>query len=101
VSAQDEHGRTPLHLAAGMGQVDVARMLVERGADMSAQDEHGRTPLHLAASRGRVDVARMLVERGADVSAQDEHGSTPLQLVASGRVDMAQMLAAPQFDSHR
>ena len=33
VSAQDEDGRTPLHWASSRGDVDVARMLVERGAD--------------------------------------------------------------------
>jgi len=58
---------TPLHLTSRKGYVDVARMLVERGADVSAQAEDGRTPLHWASSYGHVDVARMLVERGADL----------------------------------
>jgi ankyrin repeat protein len=31
------------------GQVDVARMLIERGADVTAQNKDGETPLHLAS----------------------------------------------------
>jgi len=46
--------------------VDVARILVDRSADVSAQDEDGRTPLHQASSSSHVDVAQMLVERGTD-----------------------------------
>ena len=84
---------TPLHLASEEGHVDVARMLVESGADMSAQDKDGRTPLHLASFRGHVDVARMLVKLGADVSAQDKDGRTLLHLALfHGRMDVARLL---------
>jgi len=69
---------TPLHLASLNGDLDLARMLVERGADVSAQNKYGWTALHFASECGHVDLARMLVERGADVSAQDEDGSTAL-----------------------
>jgi len=84
---------TPLHLTSSRGHVDVARMLVERGADVSVQAEYGRTALHLALFGGHVDVARMLVERGADVSVQAEDGWTALHLALSGgHVDVARML---------
>ena len=85
-------GSTPLHLTWRQGHVDVARMLVERGADVSAQDGDGRRPLHWASRYGYVDMARMLVERGADVSAQDKDGSTPLHWASKGHVDVARML---------
>jgi len=86
---------TPLHLTSRTrrGHVDVARMLVERGAALSAQDKDGRTPLQLASSKGHVDVARMLVERGADVSTQAKDGWTPLHWASSkGHVDVARIL---------
>jgi hypothetical protein len=44
---------TPLMLAAQAGNVDLARTLVERGADPEAVDNAGRTALHLAFSRAR------------------------------------------------
>ena len=61
-----------------MGHVDVARRLLERGADISAQDEDGSTPLHCASRNGHLNVARMLVECGADISAQVNE-RTPLR----------------------
>ena len=90
---------TPLHLTSRKGHVDVARMLVERGTDVSAQAEHGRTPLHWALRDGHVGVARMLVGRGAEVSAQAEDGRTPLHWALSrGHVDVARMLVARGAD---
>ena len=52
----------------------LARLLIERGADVSAQTKDERTALHEASENCHVDVARMLVECGADVSAQTEDG---------------------------
>ena len=84
---------TPLHLASENGHLDLARMLVERGADMSAQRNDGSTALHLASENGHVDLAQMLVERGADVSAQRKDGSTALHWASRyGHVDLARML---------
>ena len=84
---------TPLHLASGKGHVDVARLLVEHGAEVTVQDNDGSTPLHFAVWAGNLDVARLLVDHGADVTAQDVHGSTPLhRAVKEGSVDLAQLL---------
>ena len=84
---------TPLHLASRSGHVEVAQMLIERGADVSAQDKGGETPLHLASHSGHVEVAQMLIELGADVSAQNGDGETPLHQALRWRnVEVTQML---------
>ena len=55
-------GQTPLHVAAN---VDIARLLVDHGADIDARDvDHESTPAQYAI-RDRTDVARFLVARGA------------------------------------
>ena len=69
---------TPLHLALQEGHVEVARLLVERRADLGARDKDGWTPLHRASEMGHVDLARILVVDGADLESQDKVGSTPL-----------------------
>ena len=71
---------TPLHVASKCGHLEVARMLIERGASISPKDKGGCTPLHLASEKGHLEVVHMLIEHGADVSAQDRDGHAPLHM---------------------
>jgi len=88
---------TPLHLTS---RVDVARLLIEHGADATIQSKDGTTPLHQASQCGHVDVARILIEHGADATAQSKDGTTPLHRASQwGRVDVAQLLIEHGADS--
>lgn len=51
-------GMSPLHLAAWSGKVEVARLLVEAGANVNASSDNGDTPLILACQHGNSDVVR-------------------------------------------
>ena len=62
-----EDGRTPLHIACENGQVDAARLLLEKGAEVDRADKDGATPLFIACWNGHVDVARLLLDNGAEV----------------------------------
>ena len=63
---------TALHFAASNGHVDVAKVLIQNGADVNAvHNEVKRTALHHAAEYGHVDVAKVLIQNGADVNAVD------------------------------
>lgn len=77
-------GLTPLHLAIQMGRADVAKLLIECGADVNARDSDGRTPLHYAALQGQTSTAEALLAHGADVNAVDYHGLTVLQAAGGG-----------------
>jgi ankyrin repeat protein len=84
---------SPLHLASCRGYVDLTRMLIDCGADLSAQEKDGWTALHLASDYDHVDLARMLIECGADMSAQKDDGLTALHLASRrNNVDLARML---------
>jgi hypothetical protein len=70
----DVHGSTPLHYAAVNGHVEIARLLLQNGADVNVKSDDGFTPLHDAAFNGHVDILHLLVENGADLEAQDSDG---------------------------
>jgi hypothetical protein len=78
----DEYGATPLHDAAYNGHVEIARLLLQSGADVNAKDRWDRTPLHFAAIQGHVDILHLLVENGADLEAQSKNGSKALHEAA-------------------
>ena len=61
---------------------ELARWLVEHGADISACDSYGSSPLHSRAGhhRGRPEI---LLDLGADVHLCDERGNTPLHNAAA------------------
>ncbi len=74
----------PLLSAAGAGCVDVARLLLDRGADVNAADHDGWTPLIKAAQAGRADMVQLLMDHGADMTVADHDGRTAWMFAAMG-----------------
>jgi uncharacterized protein len=58
---------------------EVARLLIERGADVNAAQTAGYRPLHQAAVAGREDLVRLLLDASADKSARCDRGKTPAE----------------------
>ncbi|KAF7495368.1 Poly [ADP-ribose] polymerase tankyrase-1 [Sarcoptes scabiei] len=101
VNCRDCQGRnsTPLHLAAGYNNFDVAEFLLEKGADVNAPDKGGLIPLHNAASYGHLDIAALLIKHQTNVNATDRWGFTPLHEAAQkGRTQLCALLLAHGAD---
>lgn len=77
-------GYTALHLAASFGQVEVARLLLGRGADPNAValNESRVTPLHSAVAASHRDTAGLLLALGAGPNAIQCGGWTALHTAA-------------------
>lgn len=58
-------GWTALHYCAGLGFVELAEVLIQRGADINALDDEGKTPLRVAIESDRQEVAELLRRRDA------------------------------------
>lgn len=70
-------GQTPLHIAAGNGDIDMVAYLIRNGARINFDDDDGRIPLHNAVEAGSEPVVRALVAKGADIHAKDMAGRAP------------------------
>lgn len=88
-------GMTALHWAAGAGNVPLAALLVEQGADVDAGDRGGATPLKRAAHMGQTEVVRWLLENGANPDLAAANGQTPLHAaVIRNRPQIVELLLA-------
>ncbi|KAH7091341.1 hypothetical protein FB567DRAFT_272383 [Paraphoma chrysanthemicola] len=67
-SSTDTWDRTPLHVAAQNGDVDLARTLVEFGADINAQDSEPSSVLDMAIAGGRRHFVAFLLDLNVDES---------------------------------
>jgi ankyrin repeat protein len=104
VSAFSPDGFTPLHLAAFFGHPQIARLLVEHGADTHAVARNPMQvmPLHSAAAARQLEISKLLVDQGADVNAAQERGFTPLHEAAqNGDVKLTRLLLERGADRER
>lgn len=81
IEAISGDGRTPLHLAAQAGSIEIAQLLIDRGADIT-RNLGGGTPLHFAARQSSTNIAELLIGHGADINARDNDQETPLHCAA-------------------
>jgi len=72
--------KTPLHKAAAYGEEAVARLLLDRGAEIDAVNGKGESPLHNARAGGENAVVRLLTDRGAKIDTSNRKGEAPLQI---------------------
>jgi ankyrin repeat protein len=81
VNAKTVLSSTPLTVCccrADEEALKVAKLLIERGANVAKRDEDGVSALYWACYRGNVDLVQYLIDTKADVNAQDHRGQTPL-----------------------
>ncbi|KAJ7162325.1 ankyrin repeat-containing domain protein [Mycena filopes] len=82
-----------LNLAAASGRFDMARFLVDSGADVNAQDGVYGTALQTAVCQKHKEVVQLLLEHGADVNAQGgEYGNALQGAVMMAQKEVVQLL---------
>lgn len=98
VNMVDCYGRTPLYFAALSVRVEIARILLAKGAAVNVtiwiNDD---TTLHMAVRTGKTEMVEVLLQYGADINVKNRYGRTPLHYAAH-RGEVAKMLIAAGAD---
>ncbi|XP_035848244.1 ankyrin-3-like isoform X29 [Sander lucioperca] len=93
VNRTTESGFTPLHIAAHYGNINVATLLLNRGAAVDFMARNDITPLHVASKRGNSNMVKLLLDRGSKIDAKTKDGLTPLHCGArSGHEQVVEIL---------
>ncbi|XP_041352044.1 transient receptor potential cation channel subfamily A member 1 homolog [Gigantopelta aegis] len=82
VTDKDVEGSTCLHIAVDNGHYEVAKLCLEKRADVNVPRKHYMNPLHLAAISGDIRIVRLLVEHNARIDVLNDEQATALHKAA-------------------
>ena len=86
---------SPLGSALAVQRNDLARTLIEHGADVNAKAANDLTPLHTAAARGNLESAKLLLDHGAHPNPTSTDGKTPISYAEErNHPEMVEFLSA-------
>ncbi len=87
------NGLTALYEACINGSLDIAKVLVDAGADINKRNKQGRTPLIGAVSGKKVRVVEYLLTKGVNINGQGTFGESALFIACEdGRLDLVKQL---------
>ncbi|TKV94649.1 hypothetical protein SEVIR_9G309400v4 [Setaria viridis] len=99
VNSRDRLSRTPLHLAAWAGHVEVVKCLCKHKADVGAAAMDDTAAIHFASQKGHIEVVRELLVAGATVKAKNRKGFTALHFAAqNSHLDLVKYLVKKGVD---
>lgn len=77
----DYAGRTPLYCAVQFNRVEMASLLLKKGANVHIRDEYGNTLLIMACLRyGNEEMIKLLISYGVDINATNNYGNSAVSL---------------------
>ena len=93
VRTKNKWGQTPLHWASWKDNVEIAELLLKKGADVNAKDNRGNTPLCEVSKDNAIKTAKLLIGAGADVMISNNSLWTPLHRASQWNyVEIAELL---------
>ena len=92
VNEANKYGMTPLFWAAQQGNLDLAKLLVDKGADINVLSPIFGTALHRAVFMGHDQIAEYLLDKGAQTTAQNSTGTVLHTAAIRGNLEAAKLL---------
>ena len=83
ITAGDNQGSTPLHLACQVGDIDKAKYLVDvYESALQMYNSHGECPLQIACHHGRCDIINYILEKSDHgLSVRNAEKRLPIQVI--------------------
>ena len=97
----NEYNQTPLLLALEARQPELARMLIEAGADVNIKSKMMMTPLRVATQSGDLDIVNLLISRGASPDAPEDELPPFAYALIKGYDDIARVLVEGGTNLHK
>ena len=75
--------KTLLHMVSWNNDLELVKILLNKGVNLEEKDYFGWTALHFASESNCIEVAEFLLEKGADTEVEDTEGQTPYDVAVS------------------
>ncbi|XP_024001263.2 ankyrin repeat and protein kinase domain-containing protein 1-like, partial [Salvelinus sp. IW2-2015] len=86
-------GDAALHVCCRKTDLEIAKVLIENGANVDIQNEEGQTPLHIAAWEGDVLLLKLFYQSKANPNVTDKMDRSPLHIAAErGHTNVVEVL---------
>ena len=90
---------TPLHIICKRGNLEIAKLLIEAGADKEIKNVGRQSPLSIAVSNKNIDIAKYLLEVGADIHSKGPNNLQPIHFACSkGNKEIIELLLSKGID---
>jgi len=82
INHQDRNGYCALHFAGQQKNIDTAKLLLDKGANINLIDIYGNPPIWTAIfnSKGDFQLVKLYFLKGANLDNENNHGMTPRKL---------------------
>jgi ankyrin repeat protein len=89
----DEEAASALMHACVRGYVDIAKYIIDKGADLNLRNDQGNDALIVSINHNHFELGEYLINKGANVNAKNKRGFTPLMMATSkGSLKLTKML---------